>query len=129
MSDTISGVSLPIQAGKGYSITVPSSASRFQRPLYLEEARLAVTPFDGGYRLAGTMELSGVNERLVAERLSAIRHSARRYLTLSAEDVTGVEWVGMRPLAPDGLPVMGALPGRPMCSSPPGTGCSASRPP
>jgi D-amino-acid dehydrogenase len=113
VSDAIAGVPLPIQAGKGYSITVPASNSPFRRPLYLKEARVAVTPFDGGYRFAGTMELSGVNERLVADRISAIRHSAQRYLTLSAGELTGTEWVGMRPLAPDGLPVMGALPGRP----------------
>ncbi len=113
LSNAISGVPLPIQAGKGYSITVPASRSRFRRPLYLEEARLAVTPFDGGYRFAGTMELSGVNERLVSDRIAAIRHSAQRYLTLEAEALTGIEWVGMRPLAPDGLPVMGPIPGRP----------------
>jgi D-amino-acid dehydrogenase len=113
VSNAIAGVPLPIQAGKGYSITVPAPKSRFRRPLYLEEARLAVTPFEGGYRFAGTMELSGINERLVSDRISAIRHSAERYLTLSAEEVTGIEWVGMRPLAPDGLPVMGSLPARP----------------
>jgi D-amino-acid dehydrogenase len=113
VSKAVTDVSLPIQAGKGYSITVPASTSRFQRPLYLEEARLALTPFEGGYRFAGTMELSGINERLVGDRISAIRHSAQRYLMLSPGEVTGVEWVGMRPLAPDGLPVMGAIPGRP----------------
>ncbi len=113
VSEAMTGVSLPIQAGKGYSITIPSAKSRFRRPLYLEESRLAVTPFDGGYRFAGTMELSGINERLVSERIAAIRRSAQRYLTLSPGEVTGVEWVGMRPLAPDGLPVMGPIPGRP----------------
>jgi D-amino-acid dehydrogenase len=113
VSRAVTEVSLPIQAGKGYSITVPATKSRFRRPLYLEEARLAVTPFEGGYRFAGTMELSGINERLVSDRISAIRHSAQRYLTLSPWEVTGVEWVGMRPLAPDGLPVMGSIPGRP----------------
>jgi D-amino-acid dehydrogenase len=113
VSEAIAGVPLPIQAGKGYSITVPASKSRYRRPLYLEEARLAVTPFEGGYRFAGTMELSGINERLVSDRISAIRYSAQRYLTLSAGEMTGIEWVGMRPLAPDGLPVMGPIPGRP----------------
>jgi D-amino-acid dehydrogenase len=113
VSEAIAGVSLPIQAGKGYSITVSTRHSPISRPLYLEEARLACTPFEDGYRFAGTMELSGINERLVTERISAIRRSAHRYLTLSVGDVTGVEWVGMRPLAPDGVPLLGALPGRP----------------
>jgi len=113
VTEAIAGVSLPIQAGKGYSITVSTHNEPVSRPLYLEEAHVAFTPFEGGYRLAGTMELSGINERLVAERVAAIRRSAHRYLTVSAADVTGVEWVGMRPLSPDGVPVLGALPGRP----------------
>jgi len=110
LSRAIAGVPLPIQAGKGYSITVSGIANFVRRPLYLEEARTACTPFDGGYRFAGTMELSGVNDRLVPARIGAIRRAAEKYLALPECGTDGVEWVGMRPLAPDGLPVMGRLP-------------------
>ena len=112
VSDAVAGFPLPIQAGKGYSITVTAAASPMQRPLYLDEAKLGCSPFDGGYRFAGTMELSGINERLVPERVAAIRRAAQRYLTLPPNGTTGVEWVGMRPVAPDGLPVIGRLPNR-----------------
>jgi len=112
VSASVAGVPMPIQAGKGYSITVTAPASPIVRPLYLEEARLGCSPFVGGYRFAGTMELSGVNDRLVPERVAAIRRAAQRYLTLPAGGTDGVEWVGMRPLTPDGVPAIGRLPGR-----------------
>lgn len=56
------------------------------------------------------MELSGINTKLEAHRIAALRRAAGRYL---APDVSGVavrEWAGMRPLTPDGLPVLGRVP-------------------
>lgn len=105
------GVPLPIEAGKGYSITVASPAPLITRPVELIEARAVATPFDGALRLAGTMELSGRNLRLAPSRVAAIRRAGDTYLPGwrggGDEDV----WVGMRPLTPDGLPLLGALPG------------------
>jgi D-amino-acid dehydrogenase len=111
LSASLAGVPLPVQAGKGYSITVATPTPPMRRALYLEEARVGCSPFAGGYRLAGTMELSGINEHLVPERVAAIRRAATRYLQVSAAEVQGTEWVGMRPITPDGLPIIGALPG------------------
>jgi D-amino-acid dehydrogenase len=110
VSAAIAGISLPIQAGKGYAITISGRPSPFARPLYLDEARLGCSPFVDGYRFAGTMELSGINERLVPARIAAIHRTAQRYLTLPPQADHGVEWVGMRPLTPDGLPAIGRLP-------------------
>jgi D-amino-acid dehydrogenase len=112
VSDAVAGVPLPIQAGKGYAVTVSSQVAPFSRPLYLDEARLGCSPFDGGYRFAGTMELSGLNDRLVPARIAAIRRAARQYLTLPPDATDGVEWVGMRPLTTDGVPAIGRLPKR-----------------
>jgi len=105
------GARLPVQAGKGYSLTIPGEGNRVSRPVYFGESRIAVTPFDGALRLAGTMELSGINERLDARRMAAIRRGAAR----SFRDLLpagGTEWVGMRPLTPDGLPMLGRVPGQ-----------------
>ncbi len=112
VSAAVAGVALPIQAGKGYAVTVTGRPAPFSRPLYLDEARLGCSPFVGGYRFAGTMELSGLNDRLVPARIAAIRRSARRYLTLAADAIDGVEWVGMRPLTSDGVPAIGRVPER-----------------
>ena len=105
------GFPLPIEAGKGYSITIDQPGYQLNHPLDLIEARAAVTPFENALRFAGTMELSGVNMRFVRRRAEAIWRNVHRYLR---EPVTGSRmraWVGMRPLTPDGLPVIGRLPG------------------
>lgn len=105
------GVALPVQAGKGYSITLEGEGPRIGRPLYLGESRIGCSPFDGGVRFAGTMELSGVNLRLDPRRVRGIRRGLARYLATPIADDAGIEWVGMRPLTPDGLPLLGRLPG------------------
>lgn len=105
------GVRLPIQAGKGYGLDYgppPELAHPIRRALYLREACLAVTPLEGMVRLAGTMELSGLNHRLVATRVAAISRPGARYLRgWPAEPTRAVAWTGPRPLTPDGLPVIG----------------------
>lgn len=105
------GFHLPIEAGKGYSITIDHPTRKLAHPLDLIEARVAITPFSDGLRLAGTMELSGLNLRIQPQRVEAIRRAGDRYL---GDWRGGKEkvWVGMRPLTPDGLPAIGQVPGR-----------------
>jgi len=105
------GVSFPVQAGKGYSITLTDPELRLVRPLYLGEARVGGSPFDGATRFAGTMELSGVNETLDRRRIVGLRAGIGRYLRRPVDEGEGLEWVGMRPLTPDGLPMLGRVPG------------------
>ncbi len=105
------GFPLPIEAGKGYSVTIEQPRRTVGRPLDLIEAHVAVTPFDNGLRLAGTMELSGLNLRLEPRRVEAIRRAGDRYLGEWRGGRAERVWVGMRPLTPDGLPVIGRAPG------------------
>lgn len=106
------GVSLPIEAGKGYSITISEPAVHPKHALYLEEAKVACSPFRDGLRLAGTMELSGINTTLDERRVAAIRRAGKRYLAgWDGDSGAASTWVGMRSLTPDGLPVIGLLPG------------------
>lgn len=112
-------VNMPIEAGKGYSIDLappPALPRPVGRPLYLHETRVAVTPLDGMIRLSGTMELSGLNHHIRPERVAAIARSAGWALrgwpreTPTAGPNVRV-WTGPRPMTPDGLPVIGWLPG------------------
>jgi D-amino-acid dehydrogenase len=105
------GFRLPVQAGKGYSITLRHPVRPAGRPLYLADHRAGATPFDGAFRLGGTMELSGINGRLDPRRVAAIRRAAERYLPGVFASEAGEEWVGMRPILPDGLPAIGRAPG------------------
>jgi len=102
------GAGLPIQAGKGYSFAVPMRTLPRQ-PLYLHEARVGASPFGDHLRLAGTMELSGINTVLDRRRIEAIARSSQLYFREPLAEPRVEEWVGMRPLAPDGLPVIGRL--------------------
>jgi D-amino-acid dehydrogenase len=104
------GVRLPMQAAKGYSLTLDQPRLRLDHPLYLGEARVGVSPFDGALRVAGTLELSGINEDLDARRVESIVRSTRGYLPAAAPNGSAARWVGMRPLLPDGLPAIGRLP-------------------
>ena len=105
------GVPLPVQAGKGYSITVNGGGPKLNRPVYLGEARIGCSPFNGSVRFAGTMELSGINTELDRRRVRGIRKGIGDYLAEPLGEAEGTEWVGMRPLTPDGLPMLGKVPG------------------
>lgn len=105
------GASVPVQAGKGYSITLPAPQAVFSRSVYFSEAKVAVTPFEGAVRIAGTMELSGLNTYLDRRRLAALQRSTDRYCQTRPSWHDGDSWVGARPITPDGLPVIGRLTG------------------
>lgn len=107
-------VRVPITMGKGYSMDfVPSPLPEpITHAMYLHEERVAMTPMHGRLRLAGTMELSGLNHRINPRRVEAISRAASEFLRdwpKNAKPAT--VWTGGRPLTPDGLPVIGMAPG------------------
>jgi D-amino-acid dehydrogenase len=109
----MAGARVPIEAGKGYSLDYAPPPRPIGTPLYLHEARVAVTPFVDSVRLAGTMELSGLNEIIRPGRVAAIARAAAACLRDWPADSSRATtvWTGMRPMTPDGLPVIGLLPG------------------
>jgi D-amino-acid dehydrogenase len=100
------GLRMPIEAGRGYGITVDLPGTGLRRATYLAESRIACTPFDGALRLAGTMEFSGLDAPPDRRRFAAIRRGADKYLS-GWRGGTEHEWVGARPVTPDGLPAIG----------------------
>ena len=104
------GVRLPMTAGKGYSFSVASERAP-AAPMYLLETKAGVTPMAGRVRIAGTIEFSGINQRLDPRRIRALKLAARGYLPGLDWTETAEEWTGMRPMCPDGLPVIDRVPG------------------
>jgi D-amino-acid dehydrogenase len=100
---------LPVQAGKGYSVTTQRPTLCPDVPISLAEARVAITPLRHRLRLAGTMELSGLNYAPNARRVRAIIRAAQQHLNgLEAVSTEQDEvWSGLRPCTPDGLPIIG----------------------
>jgi D-amino-acid dehydrogenase len=103
------GVRLPMQAGKGYSLTLPKPRRLPQICSICTEARVAVTPMDGALRVGGTMEIAGLNEDINPVRVRGIIDSFCRYFPeFRPADFDGIQpWRGLRPCAPDGLPYIG----------------------
>jgi D-amino-acid dehydrogenase len=101
------GVRTPVQAGRGYSFTV-ETAQKAEHPVYLPMQRIACTPYQGRFRIAGTMEFRGPDEPSQPRRIQAIINQARQMFRGIDLDVRQDEWVGSRPVTPDGLPLIGA---------------------
>jgi D-amino-acid dehydrogenase len=103
------GLKIPVQAGKGYSLTLPQPRQLPKICSILTEARVAVTPMDGSLRVGGTMEIAGLNETVDPLRVRGIINSFCNYFPdFRLEDFSGVQtWRGLRPCSPDGLPFVG----------------------
>ena len=100
------GCPLPIQPGKGYSLTMEPQAVFPRMPCFFEELRVVATPWPDACRLGGTMEFSGLDSSLNRGRLSMLATSLRQYT--QSPQPTGIldEWCGFRPMTVDGLPFM-----------------------
>ena len=105
------GLRLPIQPGKGYSITYSRPALAPRVPLLLKERSVCVTAWGSGYRLGSTMEFSGFDDSLNRRRLDALERAAVEYLREPVGPVMQEEWFGWRPMTWDDLPILGAAPG------------------
>jgi D-amino-acid dehydrogenase len=103
------GLSLPLEAGKGYNLTLPHPPRLPAVPCTLVEARVAVTPMGSSLRFAGTMEIAGLDSSLNPVRVNAIRDAVPQYFPeFGPDDFRGVKaWSGLRPCSPDGLPYIG----------------------
>ncbi|MGN7701554.1 NAD(P)/FAD-dependent oxidoreductase [Cellulosimicrobium sp. 22601] len=101
------GVRTRVQAGRGYSFTVKTDEP-VETPIYLPARRVACTPYQGRFRIAGTMEFRSPDEPLQPRRIEAILASVRHLFQGVDLDDRHDEWVGSRPVTPDGLPLVGA---------------------
>ena len=98
---------VPIEAGKGYALIVEPVSPELTVPTALVEKRVGLTPRDGSMRLAGTMELAGLDESITQRRVDAIVRAAREFVSLPREPRILETWGGMRPCTPDGIPMIG----------------------
>ena len=102
-------VSLPMQAGKGYSLTLAQPRQLPERCAIFAEARVAVTPMDGALRFGGTMEIAGLSDTINPARIRGIVNAVPHYFPeFTPEDFAGIKpWSGLRPCSPDGMPYVG----------------------
>lgn len=100
------GVKLLLQPGKGYSYTYDHIEKNISYPAILIEGRCAMTPWGRQLRIGGTMELSGINEKVLPKRMKGIYNSVKDFYPdlQIALPPTDKIWHGLRPVTPDGLP-------------------------
>jgi len=105
------GLRTGIQPGKGYSFSVRPAAM----PAHLvqfTDAHVVATPLGDRLRIGGTMEFDTTPDRFHPVRIDALVRGASRHLSgVDWQDRTDA-WVGPRPMTPDGLPLVGRVPGR-----------------
>ncbi len=101
------GIGLPIQPGKGYSITFERPQRAPRMPLVCKERSVCVTTWADGYRLGSTMEFSGYDVSLNRVRLDALVRGASEYLHEPVGPRRLAEWYGWRPMTWDDLPIIG----------------------
>ncbi len=104
------GCRVPIQPGKGYSLTMPRPTVCPKIPLIFPETRVAVTPFKSGYRLGSTMEFAGYDSTIRPERLQLLKDGAAGFLQEPYCDPVLQEWFGWRPMTYDSLPIIDRSP-------------------
>ncbi len=102
-------LNLPMQAGKGYSFTLPEVERNTRIPSIFLEARVAVTPMGNSLRFGGTMEITGVDHSINMKRVKGIVDSIPNYYPEMKVSLPSIDkvWHGLRPCSPDGLPYIG----------------------
>lgn len=102
---------LPVYPVKGYSVTVPAGNHAPSVSLTDETRRIVISRFGDRLRAAGTAEVGGYDTTLEEPRARAVLASLRDLfpeLELTEEPEF---WCGLRPMTPDGCPLIGPVPG------------------
>ena len=107
------GARVAIQPARGYSVTIAGNGTPPRHALYLAEAKIGLSPYSDGVRLAGVFELGASRTEVPAGAGERLLAAARPYLAGWRPDADGplTTWAGLRPATADGLPLIGALPG------------------
>jgi D-amino-acid dehydrogenase len=103
------GINLLLQPGKGYSYTYDFVEKNIKYPAILVDGRCAITPWGHQLRIGGTMEISGINNKVLVKRMQGIYDSAKDFYPGLKIDFPPTDkiWNGLRPVTPDGLPYIG----------------------
>lgn len=105
----ILGIHLLLQPGKGYSHTYDHVEKNIRYPAILVDGRCAITPWGHNLRIGGTMELSGINNKVLVKRMEGIYNAAKSFYPGLQIDFPPTDkiWNGLRPVTPDGLAYIG----------------------
>lgn len=104
------GCPIPIQPGKGYSVTLDRPENAPSHPMLFPEEKVGVSSFQSGLRLGSMMEFVGYDTSIPTYRIQQLRDSARPFLRASVDGEAKETWYGWRPMTWDSLPIIGPIP-------------------
>ncbi|ODV14364.1 MAG: D-amino acid dehydrogenase small subunit [Rubrivivax sp. SCN 70-15] len=106
------GLRIPVYPVKGYSITVPiTDPSASPESTVMDEThKVAVTRLGDRIRVGGTAELGGYDLTLRETRRATLDHVVTDLFPQGGDVSKATFWCGLRPMTPDGTPIVGATP-------------------
>lgn len=105
-------IKVPIQGGKGYHVDYVLPHSDLRHPVYFQERHIVVTPFEEDIvRVSGMLQLAGTDLTVDGARVDAIVAQATELMPVIATGRPRRVWRGLRPCTPDGVPMIGPVPG------------------
>ena len=103
------GSRAPLESHRGYHVTIPGTPIKPQRLVLYPPQGFVVVPMEMGIRVAGTVEIAGLEAPPNYKRAQVLLRKAK-HIYPALEGLTGEEWMGHRPALPDSLPVIGRSP-------------------
>ncbi|MEM9494694.1 MAG: FAD-binding oxidoreductase [Pseudomonadota bacterium] len=101
------GCAAPLEAERGYHVTVPGYRAKMTVPVASFERNVIVTPFENSLRITGFVEFAGLAQPARQNQIETLKsHLSALAPTIDLKNATS--WLGYRPSLPDHLPVMGA---------------------
>ena len=106
------GIHIPVYPVKGYSITVPIADAHFapESTIMDESHKVAVTRLGDRIRVGGTAELAGFDMTLRESRRDTLNHVLTDLFPKGGDVSKATFWCGLRPMTPDGTPIVGRTP-------------------
>jgi glycine/D-amino acid oxidase-like deaminating enzyme len=105
------GIKVPLETERGYHAMLFEPEVTPPLPISNKTRAFGMTPMEDGLRVAGTVEIAGLEAPPNEERAKVlVQHAKRMFPALTGEKVR--YWMGFRPSTPDSLPILGPAPGR-----------------
>jgi D-amino-acid dehydrogenase len=103
-------LNIPIQPARGYSLTMTANKVMPRQALILGERRIAVSPLGNLLRVTGRLEVGNYSMTPNPLWLQRLENSVREYIAVDEKLDIKETWAGLRPVTPDGMPIIGRSP-------------------
>ncbi len=106
------GIRVALETERGYHAMLFAPGIQPAFPISYKSRGFGITPMEDGLRIAGTVEIGGLDPALNEHRAELlVQHAKQLFPELQTGNVR--YWMGFRPSTPDSLPFLGPAPGHP----------------